>query len=125
MAGAPLRGTPTSPALLVRCVGAALVFVLALPVAAQTEAPPLEDQVKAAFLYNFAKFTTWPANPTRRSDDPFVIAVVGDDAFVEALEIAVRHKTVEGHAFQVRRVRSAEEMGRCQMAYLAGADAER
>lgn len=67
--------------------------------------PPLELQVKAAFLYNFAKFANWPGGTFRGPDSPLVIGVVGGDPFREALERGVAGKTVGGRPFAVRRVR--------------------
>src|ERR1700681_3665474 len=48
-----------------------------------------EYQVKAAFLYNFAKFVDWPAEAFGSSGAPFVIGVVGDDPFGGALDQAI------------------------------------
>ena len=63
--------------LLTRCL-AVVALLLSLRVAAAdaptTPAPPLEYEVKAAFLFNFAKFIEWP--PARASED-FVIGVLG------------------------------------------------
>src|SRR5258706_5961207 len=100
------RGTPSPSAhrVWIRRLACALLGAsLALPATAQTVAPTLELQVKAAFLYNFAKFVTWPADARLPPDAPFVIGVSGDDAFAGALEQAVRDKSGEGHPLEVRR----------------------
>src|SRR5437667_9350082 len=56
-----IRGLPRlAPVIL-----AALALPFPQPVVAQESALPLEYQVKAAFLFNFAKFVEWP------SDNPF------------------------------------------------------
>src|SRR5258706_1372949 len=122
------RGThsPSAHRVWIKRLACALLGAsLALPATAQTVAPTLELQVKAAFLYNFAKFVTWPPDARLPPDAPFVIGVSGDDAFAGALEQAVRDKSVEGHPFEVRRVQRPEEMARCQVAYLAAGDADR
>jgi hypothetical protein len=64
-------------------------------------ARPTEYQVKAAFLYNFARFVEWPAPPP--PGQPFVIAVVGADPFGRVLDDTVADKTVHGHPIAVRR----------------------
>ena len=47
-----------------------------------------EPALKAAFIYNFAKFTEWPGDSAGR--EPFVICVLGDAAVGDALERAVK-----------------------------------
>jgi hypothetical protein len=65
-----------------------------------------EYQVKAAFLFNFAKFVEWPADTFKAADDPITICVWGQDPFGGALEDVVRNKTVAGRPFVVRQVAS-------------------
>lgn len=40
-----------------------------------------EYQVKAAFLFNFAKFVTWPPAAFSDPHAPIVIGILGDDPF--------------------------------------------
>ena len=47
--------------------------------------------MKAAFLYNFAKFAEWPALP---SGAPIVVCIVGDDAIAAALVETVRGQNI-------------------------------
>ena len=109
--------------------GPAIVILvpLALTTAAvaQGEPPPLEFQVKAAFLYNFAKFVNWPPEVFRDPDSAFVICLVDEEPFAQALEQAVLGKTVEGRAFQVRRLSSPDEAGSCQMLHLGATGSSR
>jgi hypothetical protein len=78
-----------------------------------------EYQVKAAFLYNFARFVDWPADSP---DSPFVIGIVGDDPFRGALESAVKGKTVNGRPVLVRRFTSAESAHGCQILFISGSE---
>jgi hypothetical protein len=51
-----------------------------------------ESSLKAAFIYNFVRFTEWPdAFP---AVDPFVMCVLGDVAVGDALERTVRGRDV-------------------------------
>src|SRR2546422_8179814 len=100
------RGPATAILVILALTGAAL---------AQGESPPLEYQVKAAFLYNFAKFVDWPPEVFRDPHAAFVICVVDEEAFTQALEQAVLGKTVNGRAFQVRRLSDPDEAGSCPM----------
>lgn len=64
---------------------------------------PSEYELKAAFLYNFIKFTEWPAGEMGKPDDPFVIAVVGKDPFGRVLDRTVEGERVHERAIVVRR----------------------
>jgi hypothetical protein len=60
-------------------------------------APPTEHEVKAAYLFNFAKFTEWPAEAMGGPTEPFVIGVLGRDPIAEALPEVLRGAEVRGH----------------------------
>ncbi len=61
-----------------------------------------EYQIKAAFLYNFAKFVEWPTNTFASSDAPIVIGIIGKNPFGNDLEKAVRDRFVNGHPVQIK-----------------------
>jgi hypothetical protein len=87
-----------------RRLAVALVLAATAAVRAQSDAPPpTEYEVKAAFLYNFARFVEWPAEAFRDAHAPFVIAVLGRDPFGRALDQTVAGKSVLGRRIEVRR----------------------
>jgi len=45
-----------------------------------------EYQIKAAYLYNFAKFVEWPENSFTNGQAPLVIGVLGENPFGGELE---------------------------------------
>jgi hypothetical protein len=105
--------------------GRGLLLGLALALAAAPGAPAIADphrveeyKVKAAFLYNFSKFVEWPANAFPDASAPFVIAVLGDDPFGDALDI-LKGKTVQGRPVVVRRVASLADMGRVNILFVS------
>ncbi len=62
-----------------------------------------ENQIKAAFLSNFAKFITWQgARP--HAGEEFAIAVFGDAPFAEELRSVVRGRSIGGRLVRVRLV---------------------
>ena len=86
-------------------------FVLALAVAVSSALVPVRVtgnqtaspvEVKAAFLYNFAKFVEWPPEATS-GVTTINVGVWGSDALGEALRAVVRDKTVGGRGFTVKR----------------------
>jgi uncharacterized protein DUF4154 len=73
--------------------------------------------VKAAFLYNFAKFTQWPALPPAA---PLVLCVLGDDAVGDALTDTIRGQQIDGHGLEVRRLSPGAAPQSCHVLFAAG-----
>ena len=110
---------------LVPVILSALALAFLQRAVAQEIAPPLEYQVKAAFLFNFAKFVEWPPDSPPEGDDGFVICVFEDETLAQALDRAVTGKTVEGRVFRVRRLQSLDDTRSCRMLYLGGNETSR
>jgi hypothetical protein len=85
---------------------------------AQT-AEATEYEVKAAFLYNFAKFVDWPAVAGARADSPIVIGVLGENVFHQDLEKILRGKVIQSHPLQFRLLRSAAEATNCEILFIS------
>ena len=110
-----------------RRIGAIAALVcLAVSVRFATGGPLKDDldeyQVKAAFLYNFAKFVQWPSK-----DGPshIVIGIVGDDPLGDVLDQIVRGKTVDGRELVVRRLRPDDDPRLCQILFVSSSEARR
>jgi len=86
---------------------------------------PEEYQVKAAFLFNFAKFVEWPADTFKAADDPMAICVLGQDPFSGGLEDLVRDKTVAGRPFVVRKVSTIPQAIKCQIVFVTASERKR
>jgi hypothetical protein len=114
----------TLSALLVACVTALPLGVCPSPARAQ-DSPPTDAQVKAAFLYNFGKFVTWPGT-AERPDQPFVIGILGDDPFEETLDRTVVDRTIRGRKVSVRRFQSAPDaVAHSQLLFVSASEAGR
>src|SRR2546425_12926839 len=57
--------------------------------------------LKAAFLYNFAKFAEWPAD-ILAPGQKLSLCVVGDNAVADALEQTIKGHTIEYHELTVQ-----------------------
>lgn len=91
-----------------RCrLGVALALVVALSTAAGAQSRQLEYQVKAAFLYNFAKYVEWPDD----SANVIVVGVLGADQFADVLEKTLVGKTVHDKPLQVKRCAELPDPG--------------
>ncbi len=72
-----------------RSVAATLLIALAAfaPVAARAAQPAASEyELKAAFLYNFAKFVDWPPEALESSVSAVRVCVLGDDPFGAVLD---------------------------------------
>ena len=108
--------------LTTRSVVAALVLGAASARAQPEPSPsapsPSEYEVKAAFLYNFARFVEWPPEVRRDPGAPFVIAILGHDPFGAVLDETVAGKTVAGRPIEVRRVPRVEGARDAQIVFV-------
>jgi hypothetical protein len=77
-----------------------------------------EPALKAAFIYNFARFTTWPADAP--PGDSFIICVLNDAAVAEALQRAVTGRSLAERPVVVTTVASAASKRTCRVLYVAG-----
>ena len=86
---------------------------------AQTQLAPIEANVKAVFLYNFAKYVTWPA-PTlgERSPAEVRICVTANDGFFNLLKSAVQGEDVDGKPLIPVALEGLDEARTCQILYV-------
>ena len=82
-----------------------------------------EYEVKAVFLYNFAKFVEWSPGALGSPDEPLIIAVIGKDPFGRALDL-IKDKTVGGRTILIRRFAGIEDLGKCHILFIASSDRE-
>ena len=61
-------------------------------------------KVKAAYLYNFARFVKWPGDAFENEQAPIVIGVVGRDPFGALLDRTVAGRKVSGRVLVIRRI---------------------
>lgn len=88
--------------------------------------PVTEDQVKAAYLLNFAKAAQWPAAVLPDGASPMVIGVSGgDDDFLAVLKAVVAGKVIGTHPLEARLVSSAEDMKSCHIVFVRASDKKR
>jgi YfiR/HmsC-like len=98
-------------ALVAGCLAARLV--------AQAAAPTL----KAAFLYNFAKFTQWPLDSLPPGEA--LAFCTNDDAVAAALTLATAGRSIEGHRLEIRQLQldvRSSRLRACHMLYVSELD---
>jgi TonB family protein len=98
-------------------------LLLALHPLALGQQKATEDQVKAAYLLNFAKLAKWPQTALPDGSSPLVIGVSGgDEDFVDVLRILVAGRSVGTHRVQVKSAGSTEEMKSCHIVFFRASE---
>lgn len=96
-----------------------LVLLLAGADLAGAQSKPVDEyRVKAAFLYNFAKFVEWPAGSFKSATDPITICVLGNP-FGGGLEDTVRDKQIDERHLVVRDISDITEAPGCNILFVA------
>ena len=105
---------------VVQALTAGALAILLLTPAAASAQDVTEPALKAAYIYNFAKFTEWPADAIAPGA-PFVFCVVGDAAIGEALVRTVKGLTLANHNIIVSyHPPDARPPEGCHIAYVSG-----
>lgn len=78
-----------------------------------------EYQVKAAFLFNFARFVEWPAEAFPSADSALQICVLGQDPFGRDFEQVIMDKTVNGHRIEVAHPEGVPQARACHILFVA------
>jgi hypothetical protein len=94
---------------------AAVLGILLLACARTAHPQPLSEyQLKAAFLYNFALFTDWPAG----TGSPLTLCIYGADPFGKQID-ALQDKPVGERVLDVRRTPAGGSLADCQIVFIA------
>lgn len=104
---------------LLVCLGALTLAALAMPAAGAEFSEP---QVKAAFLYNFAKFVDWPAAAFSTVDAPLVLGILGPDPVGAAAMQSLTGKTLRGRRLEVRSIADMEGAKECHILFISAAE---
>jgi len=80
-----------------------------------------EADLKAAFLYNFARFAVWPVDVVPVGG-PLTICVLGDWFVAQSLQAATQGKTIDGHSLIVTRLKDDGALHSCQILYAGRVD---
>jgi hypothetical protein len=111
-----MRGMTRVLAIAVVSAGCAMALTSAVPAEQATE-----YQVKAAYLFNFAKFVTWPT-AAERTDPSFTVCVLGRDPFGSALQTTVSGEKIRGKPVVLKRVATAKEASGCRILFISSSE---
>lgn len=100
----------------------AATALISVPAAAQgqkaTPVVSFEYRLKAAFLYNFAKFAEWPARSFSTSDAPLNFCIAGENPFRGALITAIAGKHIHARPLKITPVAGIKNLKACHVLFV-------
>ena len=96
----------------------AALLMLAAAMAQAQSAEANEYELKAAFLFNFAKFVEWPPGTFTAAGDPIHICVLGPNPFGDALERLAQGRLAQSRRLQVEPTSNVIAAGQCQIVFI-------
>lgn len=96
------------------CVSVAFIAPSDPSDAATSEAP--EQHIKAAYLFNFARFVNWPDEDSK---DVISFCVLGSKSIASYLEKEVKNRIIRGQSLAVRQVTADKEDSGCNVLFIS------
>jgi hypothetical protein len=106
----PLPARCPSPTLAIAFAGILSVLILWSSAVCAADERSREFQIKAAFVFNFAKFLEWPAGRFAGPEQPITIGVLGETPLAAELESLVKDRRINGRAVLVRSASSLDDL---------------
>ena len=78
-----------------------------------------EYEVKAAFLYNFARFVKWPRVEPRA---PLEVCILGEDPFGPTIDDTIGRKTLRDRKLKIARLARIEEADGCHILFISSSE---
>lgn len=105
--------------------GAAVLLIFAVSAFPQQPPSATEYQVKAAFLYNFAKFVEWPGDSFPSSSAPIQVCILGRDDFGQELQLITQDKVINGRRIEIDHVLTLNRARDCQVLFIGSSERSR
>ncbi len=96
-----------------------LMGVKSLSVAGESEFG--ENELKAAFVYNFAKFVTWPDSSFPHADTPLNLCIVGNDPLARML-ISLEGAGAQGRKITVSQLKEYAQANNCHILFIGASE---
>jgi len=94
-----------------------IIFVVFL-IPITTEAASL-DQVKMAFLFNFAQYASWPKSSFPSAKSPFTICLNATPDLITLLQVTVQGEVLNGRPFKIIDVSKQKKPDNCHILYIS------
>jgi len=103
---------------IVHFLCAAACLLLFCPQSGGAEMSQLnEHEVKAAYLYNFAKYVDWPTTSLPRESTSLTMCIAGKSPLNDVIE-TLAGKTVKNRRLAIRQLSKTEDPGDCNILFI-------
>ena len=107
---------------IIAVMAVAMIIFASSTVAGAQDNPPDEYELKAAFLFNFAKFIDWPSNSFASPQSSFTICFLGQGPLGQVLDNKLQGKIVGDRHLAVQRLKDRADARRCQMLFVSSSE---
>ncbi|MFC1853044.1 YfiR family protein [candidate division CSSED10-310 bacterium] len=103
------------------------IMIMAASMINVTAYDPVPDyKIKAALIEKFTRFVIWPfESSTSNQDDPFVIALIGENQLGIYLEEAMAERKIKGRAVVVKKIENLDQVEGCHILFIAQSEKKR
>ena len=119
-----ISGVRLMAAMRVTVIVAAMLAAMSWHEAVRAAQPVEIAKLKAAFIYNFAKFTEWSPQALPPGER-LTMCVIGDYPVADALEQTIRGRSAEGHPLTVQILDADGPAQQCRIVFVGAADGKR
>ena len=102
-----------------------LIWLLTIVGARALDPQRAEYQIKAAFVFNFAKFVEWPPTAFPNTGSPIVIGILGENPFQDELQQTIRDKTLNNRPLLIKQFASLGESTNCHILFISASEKKR
>lgn len=99
----------------IKACSLAALLVLIAPLAHCAEVSQ-EFQLKGAFLFNFARFISWPQATMQSDEEPIHFCVIGTNPFGSVLS-KLENKKIQNHPIKVFYLNGSSAAQKCHLAF--------
>ena len=85
---------------------------------------PREYEIKMAFIYNFAKYVTWPEKTFVDKNEPLVLCILGHNPFSKHSK-KIEGKLVHKHKLKIRTISDFQKINECHLLYISPSESEK
>jgi len=101
---------------------AAIACALLAPILEGQRAKPSEYQVKAVYLYNFARFVDWSVTAAAAKSDSFAVCVMGQDPFGAILDATLASELIDQRKVVAMRIARPQDASVCQVLFISSSE---
>lgn len=83
----------------------------------ETQAAPVEYEVKAAFVHNFAKFIEWPSGAFEDENSPLRIGILGEGPINTSL-LGMHGKKIQNRPLQISKARNGSNLRKYHIVFV-------